>query len=578
MAGPEIERLKVVKKSEIEFRDGEILVSGEVVEKRRLLLAAAEGCQYDVMELLLSQGVPGSASSDEGVTALHFLHSWDLARASDVGRKLIQAGGDIDAHTNKDSASLNETPLTTTIRRDCPEHSLMILKLGGSPTTADSSGMSALSLCAQLHLHRHLRLLLMHSKPAEVEVCLYRMLVAAASGESRFTQIFRHGSDWQSAPLGTFRTIRTWHFLFPGLPDFGSFLMSALQESLKSTWGPSNTYLQLSFLDAEAIAAENCTLLLKESILTDNRELFDALLARKTPVAGHFGEDRKTLLHLIAQKPHYPTSIRHFGLSLLNLNAIDINARDAAGQTPLMDAVLDRRFDLALILLRNGADPFATTSTGYTILGLLIRTLNLGSAKWCFKYSGAGDLFRQKGFIVHPGLNISAIQEAARLKLPRAQSMKREMSGLFLFILAQFMADRANIDFRSDGTLPNASALDIAAANGNVHAVKGLVKKGAYLASGRTALALARKELENTDLTFLDRTNLERCVFIIENWERDPHGTEREADSWTKLRTIDEDNVRSSWEVVAYEWKVPSKFSVRGIDTGEKKDSSGRGT
>ena len=139
-----------------------------------------------------------------------------------------------------------------------------------------------------------------------------------------------------------------------------------------------------------------------------------------------------------------------------------------------MDALLARKWDLAWHLIHKGsADGLLTTQAGYTVIGLIIRTLSLGK----------GDMFCEKGLIVHPAKNISAIQEAARLKLPRAYGIKTEVLGLFLYRLTQFLTPEC-IDFRSDGILPNASALDIAAVNGNVHAVKALVKKGALVASG----------------------------------------------------------------------------------------------
>ena len=52
---------------------------------------------------------------------------------------------------------------------------------------------------------------------------------------------------------------------------------------------------------------------------------------------------------------------------------------------------------------------------------------------------------------------------------------------------------------------------------------------------------------------------MERCVFIVENWETDPKGTERMADGWTKLQTLDEMNIRSSWEIIAWERKLPGR-------------------
>ena len=446
------------------------------------------------------------------------------------------------------------------------EHSKVLLELGSDPTSVDLSGSSALSLCARLHLHEHLRLLLMHTLPALIEDWLYRLVVAAASGESRFSQIVRHGVQWQAAPQETLSLLQAWHGIFPKLPDWNDILLSALEAGLESTFGPSNLHIQKSFLDFAAIAPEKCTNLLAKSILTDNRELFDLLIAKGVPIADRF-QDQKSLLHLCAQNPSSKTTVRYFGEELLKQKSLDVNVRDSSGRTPFMDALLARKWDLARLLLHSGADPLATTNSGYTILGLVIQTANLGAAKWIFKYSGAADMFRHKAFIVHPEKNISAIQEAACLKLPRAHSMKTEVSGLFLFILSKFMS-RERIDFPSDGLLPNASGLDVAAANGNVHAVKALVKKGAHLASGTTAIASAKHKLETCEDS-LEETNLERCIFIIERWEGDPQATEKKADSWTKLRTIDESNVRSSWEVVAWEWKVPDKSSGKEMDERE---------
>ena len=65
------------------------------------------------------------------------------------------------------------------------EHSKVLLDLGAKSTAVDTLGLSALSLCARLHLHAHLRLLLMHTKPAEIEQWLYRLMLEAANGDSR---------------------------------------------------------------------------------------------------------------------------------------------------------------------------------------------------------------------------------------------------------------------------------------------------------------------------------------------------------------------------------------------------------
>ena len=552
---PTIEVDSYVDILEVEYRAGKFYANGKVCDGKTLLLKAAEACHYMALELLLSNGVRGNAATAEGVTALHFLSAWNVDKAFGLGQKLIQVGGDVNAVARK-GFSAGGTPLMWSVLGNSLEHSSIILELGGDPLTSDVLGVDALHLCGRLHLSRHLQLLMGQILPIKMKGRVSQLLVEAASGESRFRHILRHGNDWKTAAMETFKLLQSWNTLFPDTDNFHTIVLSALRQSLHSSFGPSNTDIQILFLDTCSVAPEKCTSLLAESIITDNRDMFDLLLERTVPVTGRF-DNEKTLLHLCAQNPNNTTTIKYFGQRLLDIGGIDINARDMSGQTPFIDALLARKWDLAWLLIhQEGVDPLATTNAGYTIIGLIIQTVNLGAAKWALKYSGAGDMFREKGFIVHPEKNISAIQEAAKLRLPRAHGMKTEVSGLFLFILANFMS-RQRIDSRSDGILKDASALDVAAVNGNVHAVKALAKKDAHLVSGESSLVLARKQLELSD-DFLMRKNLERCIFIIENWERDPKGTERTADGWTKLRTIDESNIKSSWEVVAWEWKLAS--------------------
>ena len=553
---------------EIEIRGGKFFANGRLSDGKTLLLNAAEACQYTAMEFLLLNGAPGNAATNEGVTALHFIFAWDVDKARSIGHKLIQVGGNINTVARK-GVSAGGTPLMWSVHADSRKHSSIILELGGNPLTPDVCGVNALHLCARLHLAKHLQLLLKHSSPAKVEGFVSQLLVEAASGESRFRHVLRHGNDWKTAPLEIFKILQAWNTVFPDSDEFTSMVLAALRQSLHSSFGPSNTDIQILLIDTCSIPPKDCTLLLVESILTDNKDMFDLLLERKVPVTGYF-EQGKTLLHLCAQNPNNTTTIQYFAQELLKFEGVDVNARDSSGQTPFMDALLARKWDLAWLLLHHkGVDPLTTTDAGYTIIGLIIQTLNLGAAKWAFKYSGAGDVFREKGFIVHPEKNISAIQEAAQLQLPRAHGMKTEVSGLFLFILANFMS-REKIDFRSDGIMKDASALDIAAVNGNVHAVKALAKKDAHLDSGGTALTLAREKL-NSSHDFLTRKHLERCIFIIEKWAKDPRGTEKTADGWTKLRTLDESNIRSSWEIIAWEWKLPDK-AVEGEGKGAREE------
>ena len=559
-------------KFDIQYLNGKFYFNGKVSDGKNLLLKAAENCHYEWISFLLSQGVAGNTSTEEGVTPLHFLSAWDIEKAGAIGRKLIQSGGDINA-TAKRGFSMGGTPLMWSVVEDRLDHSLLILELGGNPTV-DNMGLSALLLTARLHLSAHMRLLLKNIRPVDIQDWLGRLLVAAASGGSRFAHIIRHGNDWKTAPLQILKLLQSWNIVFHDVADFNSILLAALKESLNSSFGPSNTDIQALFLDTCAVESETCTSLLRESIIRDNRDMFDLLIRRKTPTTAK-DKDGKSLLHICAQNPNDSAMTTYFAKCLLELDGIWINAQDDGGQTPFMDALLGRKWELARLLVLRGADTLTTSQKGYNILGLLIQTFNLGAIKWLFKYSGIGDTFRQKAFLVHPEKKISAIQEAARLRLPRAHGMKIEVSGIFLLILANFM-EREKIDYRSDGLLKAASALDIAAVNGNVYAVKALVKKDAHRASGESAANLARLALSRSQ-GFMLQKNLERCIYIINEWDKNPQKTEKIADDWTRLRTLDESNFHSSFEFVAWERKVPRRVlpseGVSGTQKNDEKDT-----
>ena len=558
---------------EVSFRDSKFYHDGKVSDGRLLLLHAAEMCRYDALETLLANGASGAYATQDGVTALHFVSIWEISKVKSLATKVIQAGGDINAVAQPGS-SIGGTPLMWSVMEDRQAHSSIIMELGGNPMAGQGS-LNALTLSARLHMTTHLRLLLGQTKPAQIQGWLHRLVVAAASGESRYARVIRHGKKWETAPSDTLQLLKGWNSVFQDAPDMDELIFQAVLASLDSSWGPSNTDIQAAFLDAATVVPKQYAALLKECIVRDNKELFDHLMKRHVPTTETF-ENEKTCLHFCAQNPNNTTTITYYAKRLLESPDVDINARDSTGQTPFMDALLARKWDLAHLLLHGNADALTTNNAGYNIIGLIIQTLNLGAAKWALKYSGAGDMFRQRAFIVHPERNISAIQEAARIILPRAHGMKTEVSGLFLFILSNFM-DRYKIDYRSSlsGLLPNATALDIAASQGNVHAVKALCKKGAHLASGPTALKLARGEMEREESSSLRKKNLERCVYIMENWEKDPKRIEAEADGWTKLKTLDESNVRSSWEVIAWEWKVPPPKGVESELDGATAATSG---
>lgn len=515
------------------------------------LLNAAERCKYDVLESLLENSAKPSTSED-GVSPLHFISSWDVSKAEGLGRKLIMAGGDINVRAKR-GPTVGGTPLQWSVFGDHIQHSQILLNLGADPMAATVDGDDALSFAAKLHLTAHLRLLLENVRPSQVRGHLGRLIAAAAGGESRFTRILRHGRRWTTAARETLQLLRDWNTLFPDADDFRSLVLPALESGLKTSYGRTNTDVQADFIKFTGIEPVYMHNLLRESVLSFNKELFDALLDYGVPVSTLF-DRKKSLLHLCAKIPDHSVAATDFAPRLLDLGA-EIDATDEDGITPWMDAILERKWDLADLLMKKGANALATNQAGFNVLGLCITSLNLGAIKYLMKYCEQKEKFQQDSFLINKEKQISAVQLASTLTLPRAHGMKLEVVGVFLTILTNFAREPWQLNFRSNGLLPDASALDIAASKGNVHAVKNLVKKGAHLAGGSRASGWAQAKLSTTPETeYMQRKNLERCTFIIENWDDKHKNTRRLADDWTNMRTIDESHVASSWDILVFDY------------------------
>ena len=389
---------------------------------------------------------------------------------------------------------------------------------------SSANGEDALSIAAKLHLAEHLRLLLEHTRPAHVRGHLSRLIEAAAGGESRFTRINRHSKKWQIAADETFKLLFEWNTLFPDSTDFSSLTLPAIMGGLTSPYGRMNTDIQIKFVHKCSIQASHLADLLRESVLSYNVDLFDALLGYGVPVTMTFDKG-KSLLHLCARIPDHSVAAAAFAPRLLKHGAA-LDIRDQNGITPWMDAILERKWDLADLLMKEGADALAMDNSGYNIMGLCIKAINLGSIKYLLKYSAKKEVLQQNSFLVNPDKNISALQLAAALSLPRAHGMKIEVMGAFLILLATFAGDPTQLNFRSSGILPDATPLDIAAAKGNVHAVKNLIKKGAIRPKPERISEWTQAMSSKTG-DFMSKKNLERCIYIIENWKKDPKQTQK---------------------------------------------------
>ena len=530
-------------------------------------LGAAQSCQYEALTRLLASDTKPTVSED-GVSPLHFASSWDTSQACTLVPALIKAGVDVDALAQR-GPTVGGTPLMWSVHGDHIEHSQLLLAHGANPLVALEDGENALIFAASHHCSSHLRLLLTHSQPTLVKDQFQNILVAALGGVSRFKRLFRHGIRWKIAAEETLKLLRDWDLLYNGADHYERALLRSLSSNARNAYARMNTDVQMASIHASRIDHSLLGDLLRESVLNYDKGLFDALLDYDVPTDGTF-KHHKTLLHLCAKIPDHSVAASDFAPSLLKRGG-DIHARDSHGITPWMDAILERKWDLADMYMKAGADPLATDNDGFNVMGLCIRAVNVGSIKYLLKYCAKASAFQEHSFLVNEKAQISALQLAASLPLPRAHGMKLEVLGVFHNIFATFGLQSWQRRFRSNGLLPtlvpNATALDIAAALGNVYAVKNLVKKGAHEdGDGPQAVRHARAALDRSRAPqdSMERKNLNRCIFIIEEWDQDAQGVRKKAEDWTNMRTMDESHVPMSWEMVVFDYK-----SRKGIQTEE---------
>ncbi|KAL8796268.1 MAG: hypothetical protein Q9195_001383 [Heterodermia aff. obscurata] len=529
-------------------------------------LEAAERCQYAALaDMLKKHGKP--SSSEDGVTPLHFASFWEVGKAKELIPQLVQAGADINA-VAKRGPTIGGTPLMWSVYGNCIEHSLVLIENGADPLVSLDDGDNALLVAARSHCVSHLRMLLVRVRPLDIQDRFYELIEAALAGVSRFTRVVRNGKRWQQSAEKTIRLLRDCYVLYTEADDFVPVLIPCLENCVKSPYARMNTDIQMSAIKTNQIFPSLLQDLLREAVLNYDKQLFESLLDYGVPIDGTF-QHQKTLLHLCARVPDHSIAAHSFAARLVALGAA-IDLPDAQGLTPWMDAVLQRKWDLADLLSAAGASPLATDTEGYTAMGRCILAANVGSMKYLFRYSAHCALFTSSasGFLVNPTTGLSILQLAASLPLPRAHGMKLEVIGVLLNVLGSFKFGEEELKYRSSALDEDASALDIAARRGNLYAVKNLVKKGAHRGGGNMGRAVecARKALERIEAgegkegkgeaeAGMERKNLERCIFVIEKWDGDTAGVRRRADDWTNMRTIDESHVQLSWEMVFVDGK-----------------------
>ena len=240
------------------------------------LLHAAKNCEYSVIIKHLANNKRPDGRKDD-MSPLHYLSSWDIAKAESLGQALISAGYNINAQA-QNGPMPGGTPLMWSIVGDHIEHSAILLRLGADPELSTTDGTDALLLAAKLHLSSHLDLLL-HSKTS-FRVCenACRLMEAAIIGESQFTRIGRHGQSHLMVAWKTIDVLRKWIESAVDAEGFKKLLVASLESSFKSPLGRSNPDIKVSLITKYRIPPSDLTTSLREAIVHLDRKVVFFLL------------------------------------------------------------------------------------------------------------------------------------------------------------------------------------------------------------------------------------------------------------------------------------------------------------
>ena len=170
------------------------------------------------------------------MSPIHFLSSWDVGKAHDLGLRLIKVGANVNAIA-KPGTTVGGTPLMWAVYGGHLEHTKILIELGAEPMISTDNGEDALSFAARSHSASLLKRLLEHTPPIRVHGHLGRLVEATLGGESRFKRMTRHEERWITAAGETLQLLRDWHALFSEAEDFTKILLPALKASLKNPYG-----------------------------------------------------------------------------------------------------------------------------------------------------------------------------------------------------------------------------------------------------------------------------------------------------------------------------------------------------
>ena len=365
-----------------------VALLGAVAPDGPLFEAAKQGDVTAVRSLLAGGADPNEARGD-GLTPLHMAAQGGHI---EVVRVLIDGGAKADAKTRIGAY----TPLHLAGGGGHASVVRALMEAGADPATVTTTtGVTALHLAAKaIDGTDAVRALLEHNAPVDVlerAAGQTALMFAAASGRTASVkELLAHGAD----PSIATESLNILERMAIDR-EAEAQLREALTDVRQRAEGGTNRPLRATDVQ-QALAAQR-------EFLNSEKEIEDVLwdfdpdeLANRVPAwttpAGYKAE------RLILRRPMYETLVGMYGgmtallhaareghletaEALLDFGA-EIDQRAADGATPLVLAILNGRFDLAMRLIEGGADPnLATTTDGIAPLFAVLQT------QWAFKFT-----------------------------------------------------------------------------------------------------------------------------------------------------------------------------------------------
>jgi ankyrin repeat protein len=356
-----------------------LLLSGALSTGDRALLDAVRGGDLRTVRSLLGAGADPNTASGDGLTALHLAGQ---NGATDIAQVLIAAGANLHATTRIGGY----TPLHLASRGGHAEVVRLLLERGSDPTAvATSTGATPLHLAARVvGGEEAVRALLEHGAPVdarESSAGQTPLMFAAWAGRAGSVQVLlEHGAD----PGAATEVVNLLERLVVEREAQGR-LREALAEKRRATGAESLTPSELQ----EAIGVQREFLDSKAEIEGLLREFTPDQLAFQRPSwntpSGMVSEVEvlgRPFVETLVGITGGMTALLHAAregqieaVQALLRGGAEVDQVSGDGSSPLLLALLNGHFDLAMVLLERGANPnLAAQVDGANPLFALLQT------------------------------------------------------------------------------------------------------------------------------------------------------------------------------------------------------------